>query len=66
VNSITLTRAQLTVIQNVAGNFKNVEAFIIEESNESGIGSNHRLKFMWDTPGGDKPMVVDITDVTNW
>lgn len=62
-HSITLNRKQINDLVKMATHFSEVETFVIEADNSSGIGAIVNVKFnLFDT----KPTTVNITDYESW
>jgi hypothetical protein len=65
MDQILLTRKQIVQMHELVSKFSEVENFVLEIDNRSGLGPELRLKF---TLFGfdDNNATVDITDVTTW
>jgi hypothetical protein len=66
MNVISLTRKQLMQIGQIAEQFSNIEEFVIESNNTSGIGSDVTIEFECPKVIGNPRMRIDITDVSSW
>lgn len=63
MESVTiLTREQIGKLAEVLEKFPDVPQFEIMENNSSGIGPAMFVKF----DQGKLPILIDITDVSNW
>jgi len=66
-NQFALNRGQIEKLAKMATHFKEVEWFILEENNNSGIGSTVVVKFnLFNDTDKDIDTTVDITDVSTW
>ena len=65
--TFTLNRSQVEKLAKMAAHFKEVDWFILEESNTSGIGPTVTVKFnLFNDDDKDNDTTVDITDVSTW
>ena len=65
--TFTLNRSQVEKLAKMAEHFKEVDWFILEESNTSGIGPTVTVKFnLFNDDDKDIDTTVDITDVSTW
>jgi hypothetical protein len=65
--TFTLNRSQVEKLAKMAAHFKEVDWFILEESNTSGIGPTVTVKFnLFNDDDKDIDTTVDITDVSTW
>lgn len=60
--SIILTQEQIKTLSEIAGRFKEIPQFEIEEKFNSGIGATTSIRFNL----FGKPVEIDNTDVSNW
>ncbi len=65
MDELLLTRKQIVQMHELVSKFSEVENFILEIDNRSGIGPELRLKFNL-FGSDDYNATVDITDVTTW
>lgn len=57
-----LTREQIEKLNEILVNFKDIPQFDIVEKNTNGIGPSMFVQFNQ----GNLPVLIDITDVSNW
>lgn len=63
----SLNRTQVLKLAKIAEQFNQVEWFILEESNSSGIGPTIKIKFnLFGDNDKDIDTAIDITDVGTW
>jgi hypothetical protein len=66
-NQFSLNRGQIEKLAKLSAHFNEVEWFILEESNSSGIGPTVVVKFnLFNDNDKDVDTTVDITDVSTW
>lgn len=63
METLLLTRKQITAMADIAERFSEVQNFTLEIDNTSGIGPAYRLKFSF---FNDDDVNVDLTDVSTW
>ena len=64
MNKVTLTRDQIQRLAVFLSLNENVNAVTIEETNTSGIGTNHQATYHCDKI--ERDWQEDITDVSDW
>jgi hypothetical protein len=64
-DQLLLTRKQILQMHELASKFPDVEKFVLEIDNSSGIGPQLYLRFTL-FGSDDNNATVDITDVTTW
>jgi len=66
-HQFALNRKQIEKLSKITSHFQEVEWFILEEENSSGIGPTVVIKFnLFNDDDKDTDTTVDITDVSTW